>query len=109
MKRLTKNISRTAIAACVAYAGPCLYPGPLKVEPLKNPVYGVTLDDLTKLDAIVASLQNLPYKPTVRVVFDPGTSAADYYAPLLRLHAVAYVMGEVYDSYYFPTDLATYK
>ena len=40
----------------------------------------MTLDDLTKLDAIVASLQNLPYKPTVRVVFDPGTSAADYYA-----------------------------
>ena len=89
---------------------PCLYPGPLKPSRTsEESVYGVTLDDLTKLDAIVASLQNLPYKPTVRVVFDPGTSAADYYAPLLRLHAVAYVMGEVYDSYYFPTDLATYK
>ena len=90
--------------------GSCLYPGPLKLgRTSEESVYGVTLDDLTKLDAIVASLQNLPYKPTVRVVFDPGTSAADYYAPLLRLHAVAYVMGEVYDSYYFPTDLATYK
>ena len=75
---------------------------------MKSPVYGVTLDDLTKLNGIIASLQNLPYRPTVRVVFDPGTSAADYYAPLLRLHAVANVMGEVMDSYYFPTTLADY-
>jgi hypothetical protein len=80
-----------------------------QVEPLKAPIYGVTLDDLTKLDAIVASLTNLPYRPTVRVVFDPGTPATEYYAPLLRLHAVAYVMGEVMDSYYFPTDINTYK
>lgn len=111
LKKLTKHFSRTAVAACVAVAGllPLSQSAQAQVEPLKNPVYGVTLDDLTNLDAIVASLQNLPYRPTVRVVFDPGTSAADYYAPLLRLHAVAYVMGEVYDSYYFPTDLATYK
>ncbi|MEM5341161.1 hypothetical protein [Paraburkholderia azotifigens] len=80
-----------------------------QVETLKAPVYGVTLDDLSKLDAIVASLSNLPYRPTVRVVFDPDTPASDYYAPLLRLHSVAYVMGEVLDSYYFPTDLTTYK
>ncbi|WP_425111732.1 hypothetical protein [Burkholderia anthina] len=111
MIKLTKSISRTAIAACVVYAGlmPASRFAEAQVEPLKNPVYGVTLDDLTKLDAIIASLQNLPYRPTVRVVFDPGTSAADYYAPLLRLHAVAYVMGEIYDSYYFPTNLATYQ
>jgi len=111
LKRLTKNISRTAVTACIAYAGllPLSQSAQAQVEPLKNPVYGVTLDDLTKLDAIIASLQNLPYRPTVRVVFDPGTPASDYYAPLLRLHSVAYVMGEIYDSYYFPTTLSTYQ
>jgi len=74
----------------------------------KAPIYGVTLDDVSSINAIVASLTHLPYRPTVRVVFDPGTSAADYYAPLVKLHQVAYVMGEVMDSYYFPTDLQTY-
>ncbi|GLU30977.1 hypothetical protein Busp01_08190 [Trinickia caryophylli] len=84
-------------------------PAQAQVEPLKNPVYGVTLDDLSRLNAIVNSLANLPYRPTVRVVFDPDTPASDYYAPLLRLHSVAYVMGEVLDSYYFPTTLTAYK
>ncbi len=75
----------------------------------KVPIYGVTLDDVSNINAIVASLTHLPYKPTVRVVFDPGTTAAQYYPALVKLHAVAYVMGEIMDSYYFPTDLATYQ
>ncbi|AKZ27168.1 hypothetical protein [Ralstonia pseudosolanacearum] len=75
----------------------------------KAPIYGVTLDDVSNINAIVASLTHLPYKPTVRVVFDPGTTAAQYYPALVKLHAVAYVMGEIMDSYYFPTDLATYQ
>ncbi|AMP37039.1 hypothetical protein [Ralstonia solanacearum] len=74
----------------------------------KTPIYGVTLDDVSNINAIVASLTHLPYKPTVRVVFDPGTTAADYYPALVKLHAVAYVMGEIMDSYYFPSDLTTY-
>ncbi|WP_245983241.1 hypothetical protein [Trinickia fusca] len=83
-------------------------PAQAQVEPLKNPTYGVTLDDLSNLNAIIASLQNLPYRPTVRVVFDPGTTAAEYYPALVKLHQYAYIMGEIYDSYYFPTTLATY-
>jgi hypothetical protein len=75
---------------------------------LKAPIYGVTLDDLSKLNAIITSLSKLPYRPTVRVVFDPGTSAAEYYPSLVKLHAVANVMGEIMDSYYFPTTLSTY-
>lgn len=74
----------------------------------KAPIYGVTLDDVSNINAIVASLTHLPYKPTVRVVFDPGTTAAEYYPALVKLHQVAYVMGEIMDSYYFPTDLQTY-
>lgn len=75
---------------------------------LKAPLYGVTLDDLSKINKIIPSLQKLPYKPTVRVVFDPGTSAAEYYPAMVKLHTVANVMGEIMDSYYFPTDINTY-
>jgi hypothetical protein len=79
-----------------------------QVETPKSPQYGVTLDDLTQFSAIIASLQHLPYRPTVRVVFDPGTSAADYYPYIVKLHQYAYVMGEIFDSYYFPTNLSIY-
>lgn len=75
---------------------------------IKAPIYGVTLDDVSNINAIVTSLTKLPYKPTVRVVFDPGTTAAEYYPALVKLHTVAYVMGEIMDSYYFPTDINTY-
>lgn len=75
---------------------------------LKTPIYGVTLDDLFNFNAIITSLTKLPYKPTVRVVFDPGTTAAEYYPALVKLHTVANVMGEIMDSYYFPTDINTY-
>lgn len=75
---------------------------------LKAPIYGITLDDLSNLNAIITSLSKLPYRPTVRVVFDPGTSAAQYYPSLVKLHTVANVMGEIMDSYYFPTDINTY-
>jgi hypothetical protein len=79
-----------------------------QATPIKAPIYGVTLDDLSNLSAIITSLTKLPYRPTVRVVFDPGTSASQYYPALVKLHTVAYVMGEIMDSYYFPTDINTY-
>ncbi len=75
----------------------------------KTPMYGITLDTVSHFRKTLASLKNLPYKPTVRVVFDMGTPASDYRRKLVKLHKVAYVMGEVMDSYYFPTDLSTYK
>ena len=68
----------------------------------KAPIYGVTLDTIAHLNKTITSLQKLPYRPTVRVVFDPGTTAADYYPALVKLHQVAYVMGEILDSSEFP-------
>ena len=62
---------------------------------IKAPIYGVTLDDLSKLNGILTSISKLPYRPTVRVVFDPDMSAADYYPARVKLHSVAYVMGEI--------------
>lgn len=77
---------------------------PAKAQALQvpPPIYGVTLDDLTNLNAISASLAALPKKPTARVVFDPDTPASAYLAPLRTLHHDAYIVGEIMDSYYFP-------
>lgn len=62
-------------------------PGTTSSPPgIKVPIYGVTLDDLSNMNGIIQSLSKLPYKPTVRVVFDKGTSAATYYPLLVQLH-----------------------
>ena len=83
-------------------------PPPSTQQTIKVPIYGVTLDDLSNMNGIIESLVNLPYKPTVRVVFDPDTSAVTYYPLLVKLHQYAYVMGEILDSSYFPTTLSYY-
>ena len=105
--KFLSKLAGSALIGCAMFL-PLAQSAHAQVETPKAPIYGVTLDDLTKFNAIIASLQNLPYRPTVRVVFDPGTSAADYYPYIVKLHQYAYVMGEMYDSYYFPTDLSTY-
>ena len=44
-------------------------------------LWGVTVDDVTDVEASVASLRALPRRATVRVVFDLDRSAASYAAP----------------------------
>jgi hypothetical protein len=77
-------------------------------QTVKTPIYGVTLDDLSNMKGIIESLVHLPYKPTVRVVFDKGVSAISYYPSLVQLQQYAYIMGEIMDSSDFPTTLANY-
>lgn len=63
-----------------------------------SPLYGVTVDDVADLNPVMSSLRALPYRPTVRVVFDNEQPAA-YYLPAVReLSSVGSVMGEVLDS-----------
>ncbi|WP_266172030.1 hypothetical protein [Dyella subtropica] len=114
MKKLT-NSAKTLLTPLAAAVALFAASAPLSLNAnaqaaatIKAPIYGVTLDDLSNINAIIPSLTKLPYKPTVRVVFDPGTSAAEYYPALVKLHTVAYVMGEIMDSYYFPSDIDTY-
>jgi hypothetical protein len=61
-------------------------------------LWGVTLDDVSKPAPIVASLKALPTKPMARVVFDRGTSPADYAGAIAALHPHSYLMGELVDS-----------
>jgi hypothetical protein len=77
-------------------------------QPVQVPIYGVTLDDLSNMKAIIESLANLAHKPTVRVVFDMEMTAASYYPLLVQLHQYAYIMGTIMDSSYFPSTLSSY-
>src|SRR5579884_2618220 len=61
-------------------------------------LYGVTVDDISGLSHIVASLGALPHKPTTRIVFDSNQGPAYYEQAAGAVHAVSYVLGEILDS-----------
>jgi hypothetical protein len=61
-------------------------------------IYGVTVDEITNLDQIVASLANLPRTPTVRLTFDPGLEPAYYAQAVNAIGQVASIMAQPVDS-----------
>jgi hypothetical protein len=63
-------------------------------------VYGVTIDAVGSINAIVNSLSGHRVKPTTRIVFDEWIPAADYLSSVNKIHNVSYIMGEILDSYY---------
>ncbi|MGW2402722.1 hypothetical protein ACWCYY_39885 [Kitasatospora sp. NPDC001664] len=65
---------------------------------LPDTLYGVTLDDISRLPQLTASLRDLPQRPTARIVFDPGTAPADYAGAVAALRPVGYLMGLPMDS-----------
>lgn len=67
-------------------------------RPLPDRWYGVTLDKVTRIDEITASLAALPDMPVARVLFDPGQQPADYAAAVAALHPASYLMGSPVDS-----------
>ncbi len=64
------------------------------------PIYGVTLDDVSKVSAELKTLASIYHTPTVRVVFDRGESPSYYKGPIQQFRQVSYVMGELIDSSY---------
>lgn len=62
------------------------------------PLYGVTIDAVDNVPAVVDALAHLSRTPTVRIVFDEGMDAPHYAAPVAAIRQVAYVMGELADS-----------
>jgi hypothetical protein len=65
---------------------------------LPDPLYGVTIDDISNLSQIVTSLRHLPKRPATRIYFDVHQPPGYYSAAVLRLHRVSYLMGELLDS-----------
>lgn len=67
------------------------------------PLYGVTVDDVSRLGDITASLDRLSKMPTTRIVFDEEVEPAYYRKPAVAINKVSYVMGELLDSFYVKT------
>lgn len=65
-----------------------------------NHVWGVTIDAISNLSAIVTSLTRMCKKPTTRIVFDEFISATEYQTAVNQIHNVSFIMGELLDSYY---------
>ena len=68
------------------------------IRAVPSPMRGVTIDSVANLPAIVEAVQGLSSKPTIRLVFDPGTTPADYASAVTALRPHAYLMGELVDS-----------
>jgi hypothetical protein len=65
-----------------------------------EPIFGVTIDDISNPSAIKKSLSSLARYPFARIVFDEYVQAAYYKDTVRDFHAVAGIMGEILDSYY---------
>lgn len=65
-----------------------------------TPIYGVTVDDVSRLSDITKSLSSLARRPTTRIVFDEFVAPDYYRKPAVEISKVSYVMGELLDSYY---------
>jgi hypothetical protein len=69
-------------------------------RPIPNPMYGVTLDDVSNSAAELAALQHMAHMPTVRIVFDVGEPVQNYTSAIKQFHGSAYIMGLLADSSY---------
>ncbi len=68
--------------------------------PASERIYGVTIDSIENLPAIIKSLKSLKPKPTTRIVFDETVEASNYVNAAKQIHEVSYIMGEILDSFY---------
>lgn len=68
-----------------------------------SPLYGVTMDDISRLSDITTSLSKLPKMPTTRIVFDENVAPSYYRNAAVAINKVSYVMGEILDSFYVKT------
>ena len=69
-----------------------------QLEEIALPIFGVTVDDTSRLSQTLESLTKLPKKMTVRIVFDYGMSPSDYSSEVNQIDSLAYTMGQPVDS-----------
>jgi hypothetical protein len=94
---MSKHASKPAPSAGPTGAPPSVPSLPVPVA-LPPRFYGVTIDDISHLKRIVASLRGLPARPAVRLVMDRGEAAADYRDAAHALAGAGYLMVEPVDS-----------
>ena len=61
-------------------------------------LYGVTIDSIGRINAIVTAEGQLPFRPITRVYFNASKPASFYRAAVSKLDSVSNVMGELLDS-----------
>jgi hypothetical protein len=100
-------LSALRLRLAIAVASAFLLGGATAVCAHRDPVaehgiFGVTVDDLGRLPAVLDSLQALPRRPWVRVVFDVDPNHPSDPTPYSRkvgeVAAVGHVLGELVDS-----------
>ena len=70
----------------------------ISMRPIPDPLYGVTVDDVSNINYIVESSVHLSHMPTTRIVFDAGVAASSYVNAVNQIQPVSYIMGELLDS-----------
>jgi hypothetical protein len=68
-------------------------------RPAVERVFGVTIDNLDDVPAIVASLRDLAHRPTTRIVFDRDQPASSVREQVAQIHQVSAVMAPILDSH----------
>jgi hypothetical protein len=96
--RLMLTASCLAAAGCSAIPAAAAGTQRAAARRVPAPLYGVTIDEVTNLRPIVASLAHLPRRPTARIAFDPGMQPADYRQAVDAIGKVAAIMAEPVDS-----------
>ena len=71
---------------------------PGTTTPSAPPLYGVTIDNVGNMQAVLAAESALPERPMTRVYFNVSEPASYYMSPVSQLHSVSGVMGELLDS-----------
>jgi len=101
--RVASAIGAAAVAVLLAAVPLALgaqerAPAAPHVRALPRTLYGVTADDVSSLNQIVASSRRLPAMPVTRIYFDVRQRPGYYAAAVRKLHPVSYLMGELLDS-----------
>src|SRR5499433_746150 len=105
--RIGKGLVSSAMAmalmdgsGAIVYAGTALVPSflPAVMRDLPDPLYDVTVDDISDVASIVNSSTHLSHMPITRIVFDYGRPASSYSSAVNSSQRVRYIMGELVDS-----------
>lgn len=104
--QVTRKLRSAAIFATAAGALTAFGATPTSTSSgriVPTPLYGVTVDDISRLPDITQSLGSLSKKPTTRIVFDENVDPSYYRNAAVAINKVSYVMGEILDSFYVKT------
>ena len=63
-----------------------------------EPLYGVTIDNIGRINTIVSAESKTPNRPTTRMYFNVSEPASYYRAAVSDVDSVSNVMGELLDS-----------